>query len=312
MAGLLWAVGREAVPILRNVRRLPDPTRRLIVSEDAADRLGGAVPAPAFAFLLTLISLSSLFWLVTLKRTTLYTAPELWLMTNVVPAVQDFIGAQLPFVHWLLLGISAMGSGWFVALGFAALGLLALSKGRRDLALILAIGTLCFPMEWLLKYFTSPDQISFGQLAGALFDVGGRGLDDIADFPAGHALRASVLYGLAAFCVARLAPNRRQGTIAYLVAAVLIGAISLTRIYLGAHYPLDVIGGWMAGGALVSIIVAVHVAGVARRQELAAARQPEPEPPPRRVAVPRRPRPAPTTAAPAGAAQPADAPLADR
>ena len=84
MAGLLWAVGREAVPILRNVRRLPDPTRRLIVSEDAADRLGGAVPAPAFAFLLTLISLSSLFWLVTLKRTTLYTAPELWLMSDVI------------------------------------------------------------------------------------------------------------------------------------------------------------------------------------------------------------------------------------
>ena len=109
-------------------------------------------------------------------------------MTNVVPAVQDFIGGQLPIVHWLLLGISALGSGWFVALGFAALGLLALSMGRRDLALVLAVGTLCFPMEWLLKYFTSPDQISFGQLAGALFDVGGHGLDDIADFPAGHAV----------------------------------------------------------------------------------------------------------------------------
>lgn len=284
------------------------------MSEGAADRLGGAVPAPAFAFLLTLISLSSLFWLVTLKRTTLYTAPELWLMTNVVPAVQDFVQGQLTFVHWLLLAISALGSGWFVALGFAALGLLALSMGRRDLALILAVGTLCFPFEWLLKYFTSPDQISFGALFAALFDVGGHGLDDIADFPAGHALRASVLYGLAAFCVARLAPHRRQGIIAYLVAAVLIGAISLTRIYLGAHYPLDVIGGWMAGGALVSIIIAVHVAGVARRQELAAAQEPEPELPHRRVAVPRR-TPSPPTSEPASAAAgtaAADGPASDR
>lgn len=285
------------------------------MSEDAADRLGGAVPAPAFAFLLTLISLSSLFWLVTLKRTTLYTAPELWLMSDVVPVVQRFVQDQLPVVHGLLLGISAMGSGWFVALGFAALGLLALSKGRRDLALILAVGTLCFPMEWLLKYFTSPDQISLGQLVSALFDVGGRGLDDVADFPAGHALRASALYGLAAFCVARLAPNRRQGTIAYVVAAILISAISLTRIYLGAHYPLDVIGGWMAGGALVSIIVAVHVSGVARRQELAAAAQPEPEPQ-RRVAVPRRRHAAPVASPGTGTTQavaptPVDARAAD-
>ena len=57
------------------------------------------------------------------------------------------------------------------------------------------------------------------------------------------------------------------------VAAILIVAISLTRIYLGAHYPMDVLGGWMAGGALV-ILVAVHVLGVdeqARRAAAAAA-----------------------------------------
>lgn len=302
-AAAVAARGRPAGggPYTTDVRRLPDPTSRLIVSDGAADRLGGAVPAPAFAFLLTLISLSSLFWLVTLKRTTLYTAPELWLMSDVVPAVQRFVQDELQPVHWLLLAISGLGSGWFVALGFGVLGLLALAKGRRDLALILAIGTLCFPMEWLLKYFTSPDPISFGSLGAALFDVGGRGLDDIADFPAGHALRASVLYGLAAFCVARLAPHRKQGMIAYAVAAMLIGAISLTRIYLGAHYPLDVLGGWMAGGALVSIIVAVHVAGVARREELAAAAMP-PQPPTRRVAVPRRPARAPAAATATGSA----------
>jgi hypothetical protein len=49
------------------------------------------------------------------------------------------------------------------------------------------------------------------------------------------------------------------------VAVVLIGAISLTRVYLGAHFPIDVLGGWMAGAALVSVIVAVHVLGVDER-----------------------------------------------
>ena len=151
-----------------NVRRLPDPTSRLLVDADGKDRLGGAVPSPAAAFLLTLIALPTLFWLVTLKRTTGYTLPELSLMNDVVPAIRDWVEHTLPPLHALLLGISALGSGWFVTLGFALLGLLALAKGRRDLALILAAGTLAFPIEWALKYFTAIPAVSPGQLYGYL------------------------------------------------------------------------------------------------------------------------------------------------
>lgn len=247
------------------------------------------MPSPAVAFLLAIIALPTLFWLVTLKRMTVYTAPEEWLMANVVPAVHSWVETNLPLLELALLGISALGAGWFVALAFAGLGLLALSRGRRDLALLLALGTLCFPMEWALKYFTSADAISIAQLGAALFDIDRVGLDDIADFPAGHALRASVLYGLAAFCVARLAHDWRQGMGAYTVAAMLIGAISLVRIYLGAHYPMDVLGGWIAGGALLSILVAIHVLRVDERASaLELAGSPPLPARGRRMAVPSR------------------------
>lgn len=280
------------MPILRAVRRLPDPTSRLVVQAEAVHRLGGAVPSPGVAFLLAVIALPSLFWLITLKRTTVYTAPEEWLMTRVVPAVHGWVQANVPPLESLLLGISALGSGWFVAGAFAVLGLTALAKGRRDLALLLALGTLAFPIEWALKYFTSAEVIGLDRLVAALFDIGGVGLDDLADFPAGHALRATALYGLTAFAVARLADDERQGRTAYLVAVVLILAISLVRIYLGAHYPMDVLGGLMAGGALVATLVAIHVLGVGESEQL-------PEPTGRRivpargrrVAVPLRERP---------------------
>jgi membrane-associated phospholipid phosphatase len=261
---------------------------RLVVHDEAAIRLGGAVPSPAAAFLLTMIALPALFWLIMLKRTVTggSTLPEEWLMQTIVVPASTWIEIHVPVLDTLIIGISALGSGWFVALAFAALGLLALSRGRRDLALLLALGTLCFPMEWALKYFTSAEAISLPTLVNAIFDVNGVGLDDIADFPAGHALRATVLYGLAAFCVARLAHDVRQGVSAYLVAIVLIGAISATRLYLGAHYPIDVLGGWIAGAALLSILVAVHVLRVDERaQEHERARIGDP---PRRVAVPRR------------------------
>lgn len=252
---------------------------------DGRNRLGGAVPSPAAAFLLTLIALPTLFWLVTLKRTTEYTVPEEWLMQTVVPHIRPWVVEHLPPLDQVIVGISGLGSGWFVAIGFALLGLLALAKGRSDLAVVLAAGTLCFPIEWALKFFTAIPAISLADLWNAMLNVNGIGLDDIADFPAGHALRATVFYGLAAFCIARLAPNRRQGMTAYVVALAIIAAISATRIYLAAHYPLDVLGGWMAGAALLSVIIAVHVLGVDERLRMAGATA-APGDLPRRVAVP--------------------------
>jgi len=255
------------------------------VAADGRNRLGGAVPSPAAAFLLTLISLPSLFWLVTLKRTTEYTRPEEWLMEQVVPMIRPWVVENVPPLDVLIVGISGLGSGWFVAIGFSLLGLLALVKRRSDLALLLAAGTLAFPVEWALKYFTAIPGISPAELGSAMLNMNGIGLDDIADFPAGHALRATVFYGLAAFCVARLAPSRRQGYTAYVVALGIIGSISLTRLYLGAHYPMDLLGGWMAGAALVSVIVAVHVLGVDERLRAAGSHAGRPGDAPHRVAV---------------------------
>jgi len=251
------------------VRRIPNPTSRLVISSDARDQLGGAVPSPAAAFMLSLILLPTLFWLVALKRTTTYLLPEEWLMQNVVVPFQAWMEANLAVVDAALTAISALGSGWFVGLGFAFCGLFALAKGRRDLAFLLALGTLAFPMEWALKYFVAIPPITLPELVAAMFNVDGFGLDDIAVFPAGHALRATVFYGLVAFCIARLSSDRRQGMIAYGVALVLIVAISLVRIYLNLHYPLDVLGGWIAGGALLSVLVAIHVLDVDERMRAA-------------------------------------------
>lgn len=244
------------------MRRVPDPTSRSIAAAEAPDD-DSAVPSPAFAFLLTLIALPSLFWLITLKRTTGHTVPEEWLMMHVVPPIQDWVARNAPPLDTLLVGISGLGSGWFVGLGFGVVGLVALVRGRKDLALVLAAGTLAFPIEWALKYFTfvpelNQPPLSLADLGNALFNVGNIGLDDIADFPAGHALRATVFYGLLAFCLARVSRDRRRGTLAYGIAVSLIFSISLIRLYLGAHYPIDLLGGWMAGGALLAVIVAVY------------------------------------------------------
>jgi undecaprenyl-diphosphatase len=169
------------------------------------------------------------------------------------------VADNAPLLDSLLVGVSGLGSGWFVAMGFGLAGLVVLAWHRTDLAVLLAAGTLAFPIEWALKYFTAVDpQVSLAELVNALFNVRNIGLDDIADFPAGHALRATVFYGLLAFCLARVSRDRRRGMLAYGIAVGLIASISLIRLYLGAHYPIDLLGGWMAGGALLAVIVAVY------------------------------------------------------
>ena len=107
---------------------------RSATARDREDPGSGAVPSPAFAFLLTLIALPSLFWLVTFKRTTDHTVPEEWLMTNVVPPFQHWVATNAPPLDALLVGISGLGSGWFVGLGFGVAGLFALWRRRTDLA----------------------------------------------------------------------------------------------------------------------------------------------------------------------------------
>jgi len=69
---------------------------------------------------------------------------------------------------------------------------------------------------------------------------------DTYSFPSGHALFSLCFYWvLAEFLAGRIRSGLAHATI-WIVAALLIAAIGLSRIYLGVHYPTDVLGGYFA------------------------------------------------------------------
>jgi undecaprenyl-diphosphatase len=81
-------------------------------------------------------------------------------------------------------------------------------------------------------------------------------------FPSGHAM-ISIAFALAFWMVFRSARRRvRQPLAAGAIAAV--GVVGLSRVYLGVHYPSDVLGGWALGAAWV---LAVHLGWTLRRRD---------------------------------------------
>lgn len=76
-------------------------------------------------------------------------------------------------------------------------------------------------------------------------------------FPSGHAMVSLCLYGMLAFLIAR-SIRSRHGQIAVAVAAVLlICAIGISRIYLGVHYPSDVVAGYTAGATWLAFSISL-------------------------------------------------------
>jgi len=69
---------------------------------------------------------------------------------------------------------------------------------------------------------------------------------DSYSFPSGHALGSLCFYGILAAILAPLARGRGAKFCIWIAAALLVGMIGLSRIYLGVHYPSDVIAGYCA------------------------------------------------------------------
>jgi undecaprenyl-diphosphatase len=146
--------------------------------------------------------------------------------------------AREPVTGWVFV-VSALGSTFVliaVAL-LAALGLALRGRWRSALALIVAyaITDLTVAVVKLVVERPRPE--------ANLTDAGG------FSFPSGHSAMSMAVYGCLAFALARACRGFPRLACA-LAGATLVVAIGLSRIYLGVHYPSDVLAGWITGAAI--------------------------------------------------------------
>jgi len=186
---------------------------------------------------LMLTAFSTLAWKTMFRRSVdLFDDAFIWI-------VRYFASVALDQV---MIIISLLGSGLsYIIILVAAIFLL----GRYRRWLEIGALTICLSggaaLNLLLKHLfqrARPDMFRMVQESGY-------------SFPSGHAMASVYFFGMAAFLIMRTVPTWRWRLVVATLAVFLIIAIGISRIYLGVHYPSDVVAGYAAGSMWLAFCI---------------------------------------------------------
>lgn len=98
-----------------------------------------------------------------------------------------------------------------------------------------------------------------------------------SSFPSGHSAMSPIVYFTLAGLVAAGEGRRAQKALLIAAAVGVVLAIGVSRVYLGVHWPTDVLAGWALGTAVAVVAtLALHLVAPHRRETGAVAQDPPP------------------------------------
>lgn len=154
--------------------------------------------------------------------------------TTILKAIHQLESTPM---NWIMLGFTRLGDPFLtVPAVFIIFALLWVRKHRTEAAFF-ALN--CFGgavLSTCLKIF-------FGKTRPALWDSSI--VETTFRYPSGHALGSVVLYGFLAYLLRRRMPQ--YGEWIYGGVITLCLAIGFSRLYLGVHWPTDLLGGYIIG-----------------------------------------------------------------
>jgi undecaprenyl-diphosphatase len=146
-----------------------------------------------------------------------------------------------PWLEELMRDVTAFGAfGILAAITAAVAGFLWLAGERRSMWLVLASVGGGQALSSLAKRGFDrprPDLVPHGMVTYT------------TSFPSSHSMMAAVTYLTLAAMIARVQPTRALRAYVLALAIGLVLAIGVSRVYLGVHWPTDVLAGWTAGAA---------------------------------------------------------------
>ncbi len=134
---------------------------------------------------------------------------------------------------------SLVGSPLFLTiLGLVVVGIFIYQKHKRAVVLFLIgmAGELLLDITLKLFFKRARPEPFFGYTLPSSYS-----------FPSGHALGSICFFGILAWLITARIENKIGKTLIWLTAIFLILSIGISRIYLGVHYPSDVLAGFSTG-----------------------------------------------------------------
>ncbi len=152
-----------------------------------------------------------------------------------------------PALTHFMFAMSFMGAAGMMVLLMIAIGLFAWKQWWRGIGWLLITMAGATILDITLKHGfhrTRPEPF-FGALPHTY------------SFPSGHSLFSFCFYGVLAGLINARIRSWWLRVVLFSTAAVIISLIGLSRVYLGVHYPSDVLAGYLAGAIWVSTMVLV-------------------------------------------------------
>jgi undecaprenyl-diphosphatase len=159
----------------------------------------------------------------------------------------DPIGPK--WLEEMMRDFTAMGStGVLTVMVLAIAGFLAMTrKGKAALFVLASVGggvLVSQTMKWAYAR-PRPELVPHG---AEVFT---------ASFPSGHSMMSAVVYLTLGALLARTQADRTVKTYILAIAVLLTALVGVSRVYLGVHWPTDVLAGWALGGAWALICLLV-------------------------------------------------------
>jgi undecaprenyl-diphosphatase len=164
---------------------------------------------------------------------------DVWLLRALRRPDVPEIPVGPPWLRQAALDITVLGGPTFLTIAtFLTCGYLAFDRKYAAMWLVaLASGTGGL-LSTLMKHLFArerPDVVPHLAIATS------------PSFPSGHSMLAAVIYLTLGALLARFATRGRTRAYVVSVALLLTFLVGSSRVYLGVHYPTDVLAGWVAG-----------------------------------------------------------------
>jgi undecaprenyl-diphosphatase len=144
-----------------------------------------------------------------------------------------------PWVEEMMRDFTSLGGTGILVLVVASTAIYYLIQGRyKGMAILVVAVVGAFVLSYFLKGLFDRPRPEFIPAGAYKYS---------ASFPSGHALLAASTYLTLGGIVAQLLRRNRFKAYVLLLATFIVILVGFTRVYLGVHWPTDVLAGWVIG-----------------------------------------------------------------